>query len=87
MKLISATLVALSLFAGAAHARPVDSVFGDLGQTAPRSAFDQISDAAPRSVFDDIRATAPRSYFDALRESAPRSVDADAAPTHDLASE
>ena len=87
MKLISATIVALTLFAGAANARPAGSYFGDLSQTAPRSAFDQIGDAAPRSFFDDLNATAPRSYFDEQHDAAPRSAGSDSDVTQSLDSE
>ena len=58
--LISASILAVGLFAGAANAA---SVFDDINATAPRS-----------SVFEDINATAPRSkVFQDLQESAPRS--------------
>ena len=72
MRTIAATLVALSLIAGAAQASPVDRYFTDLGQTAPRSVFDDLNDSAPRSVFDSLRDSAPRSPFDALNDTAPR---------------
>lgn len=74
MKSIAATLVAMALFSGVASARPIDSVFTDLAQTAPRTVFDDIQDSAPRSVFDDIQDSAPRSVFDGIQDSAPRSV-------------
>lgn len=67
MKAIAASLVAIALFAGAANARPVDSVFTDISQTAPRSVFDDLKDSAPRSVFDDLKDSAPRSTGDATR--------------------
>lgn len=72
MKTIAATFVAIALFAGVASARPIDNVFTDLSQSAPRSVFDEINDSAPRSVFDDIRDSAPRSVFDGIQDSAPR---------------
>lgn len=74
MKTLAAALVAIGLFGSVASARPVDSVFTDLSQSAPRSVFDDINDSAPRSVFDDIRDSAPRSVFDGIQDSAPRSV-------------
>ncbi len=73
MKSIFATLLALGLITGAAHARSPQDIFKDLQQTAPKSLFDQIRDSAPRSIFDDIRDSAPRSIFDDIRDSAPRS--------------
>jgi hypothetical protein len=67
--LITASILALGLFAGTASARqPFDSI----ADSAPRSVFDEIRDTAPRSVFDEIRDTAPRSLFDEIRDSAPR---------------
>ena len=65
MKSIAATLLAVTLLAGAAEARPVDGYFTNLGQTAPRSVFDDLRDTAPRSVFDDLKDSAPRSAGDA----------------------
>ena len=70
MKTIAASLLALSLFAGAANA---GSVFADIDASAPRAPFDQIRDSAPRSPFDQIQSSAPRSSFDGIQESAPRS--------------
>ena len=86
MKSIAATLLAVTLLAGAAEARPVDGYFTNLGQTAPRSVFDDINDSAPRTVFDDLRDTAPRSVFDDLKNSAPRST-GDASTPLDLTGE
>ena len=80
MKLFAATLVAISLFAGAASARPVDSVFTDLGQSAPRSVFDDLNNSAPRSLFDGIGDTAPRSIFDDIQQSAPRAPSSGGSP-------
>ena len=76
MKISAATLVAIALLAGAsgANARPVDSVFTDLGTVAPRSYFDALRDSSPRSPFDALNETAPRSIFDDIRDSAPRST-------------
>lgn len=73
MKTLTASLVALSLFAGAAHARSIQDFFTDLNRTAPNSAFDTLQDSAPRSPFDQINDTAPRTVFDDIRDSAPRS--------------
>lgn len=75
MKVFSAALAALALFAGvtAADARSSSSVFTDLSRTAPRSVFDSLRDSAPRSPFDALNETAPRSIFDTIRDSAPRS--------------
>lgn len=86
MKTIAATLLAFTLLAGVAEARPAGSYFTDLGQTAPRSVFDDINDSAPRTVFDDLRDTAPRSVFDDLKDSAPRSA-GDASTPLDLTGE
>ena len=59
--LISASILAIGLFAGTANAAP--KVFDDINATAPRS-----------TVFEDINATAPRSsVFQDLQNSAPRS--------------
>ena len=72
--LISASILAIGLFAGTANA--ASSVFADLNATAPRSSvFEDINATAPRaSIFEDINATAPRSkVFQDLQESAPRS--------------
>jgi hypothetical protein len=74
MKTIAATLVAFALLSGAAAAGPIDNVFTDIAQTAPRSVFDDINASAPRSVFDGINDSAPRSVFDDLQKSAPRSA-------------
>ena len=61
--LISASILAVSLFAGSAQAADVSKVFSDLNATAPRA-----------SIFDDINATAPRSgLFDQINDTAPRS--------------
>jgi hypothetical protein len=58
--LISASILAIGLFAGTANAA---KVFDDINATAPRS-----------TVFEDINATAPRtSVFQDLQNSAPRS--------------
>ncbi len=59
--LISASILAIGLFAGTANAAP--KVFDDINATAPRSTvFDDINATAPRSnVFRDIQDTAPRS--------------------------
>jgi hypothetical protein len=59
--LISASILAIGLFAGTANAAP--KVFDDINATAPRSTvFDDINATAPRSnVFKDIQDTAPRS--------------------------
>ena len=86
MKSIAASLVAIALFSGVASARPVDSVFTDLAQTAPRTVFDDINDSAPKSVFDQINDSAPRSVFDGIQESAPRSGGNGSSPL-DLAGE
>lgn len=72
--LISASILAIGLFAGTANA--TSSVFTHLNATAPRSSvFDDINATAPRgSVFADINATAPRSsVFQDIQNSAPRS--------------
>jgi hypothetical protein len=72
--LISASILAIGLFAGTANAAP--KVFEDLNATAPRSSvFDDINATAPRgSVFADINATAPRSgVFQDIQDTAPRS--------------
>lgn len=81
MKLAAATLVALSLLAGAAQARTVDGYFTDLGRTAPRGVFETLNETAPRSLFDSLNETAPRSPFEEIRDSAPRSGGDGAAPT------
>ncbi len=59
--LISASILAIGLFAGTANAAP--KVFEDLNASAPRSTVvDDINATAPRSnVFKDIQDTAPRS--------------------------
>lgn len=72
MKTIATALVALGLFTGIANARPIDSIFTDLGRTAPRSVFDSVRDSAPRSPFDAIGDAAPRSIFDQIKDAAPR---------------
>ena len=72
--LISASILAIGLFAGTANA--ATTVFTDLNATAPRSTvFDDINATAPRcSIFDDINATAPRSnVFQDMQNTAPRS--------------
>jgi hypothetical protein len=72
--LISASILAIGLFAGTANA--ASSVFADLNATAPRSSvFEDINATAPRSsVFEDINATAPRSnVFQDIQDTAPRS--------------
>ena len=72
--LISASILAIGLFAGTANA--ASSVFADINATAPRSSvFEDLNATAPRtSIFEDINATAPRSkVFQDLQESAPRS--------------
>ncbi|MEZ5851326.1 MAG: hypothetical protein R3D68_11825 [Hyphomicrobiaceae bacterium] len=74
MKTIAATLLALGLAAGAANARPIDTVFTDLGESAPHSIWTDLNESAPRSPFVDLQESAPRSYFDDLQESAPRSA-------------
>jgi hypothetical protein len=73
--LISASIVAVSLFAGSAQAADVSKVFTDLNSTAPRSTvFDDINATAPRSgLFDDIRDTAPHGVFTDIQDIAPRS--------------
>ena len=70
MKTIAASILALSLLAGAANA---SSVFTDLNDSAPRAPFDQIQESAPRAPFDQINDSAPRSPFDGIQQSAPRS--------------
>lgn len=80
MKIIAATLVALSLLTGAAQARATGGYFGDLKDTAPRSVFDGIQESAPRSPFDGIRDSAPRSPFDEIQGSAPRAATGTDAP-------
>lgn len=71
MKTTIASLVALSLFAGAAAAG--SNPYTGIGDAAPRAPFEQIQDTAPRSPFDQIRDTAPRTVFDDIRDTAPRS--------------
>lgn len=56
--IIAASVIALGLFAGSAHA---SNVWTTLADAAPRSVFDQLQDTAPRSVFDQIGDAAPRS--------------------------
>ncbi len=74
MKSIAAALLALGLATGAAHARPIDGLFTDINESAPRSIWTDLNESAPRSPFVDLQESAPRSYFDELKESAPRSV-------------
>jgi hypothetical protein len=72
--LITASILALGLFAGTANAAP--AVFDDIAATAPKAgAFEDLNMVAPRSgVFGDLNATAPHSgVFGDLQESAPRS--------------
>ena len=69
MKTISASILALGLFAGVASAK---DIFTDINQTAPKGLFDQIRDSAPRSVWTDLNDSAPRSVFDDINSSAPR---------------
>jgi len=71
--LISASIIALGLFAGSAQAAqkdiftqldetaPLSATFEDLNQTAPHSSFSQIQDTAPRSdgVYGQVENTAP----------------------------
>ena len=71
MRTTFASLIALSLLAGAAIAgtnpyaglgdKALRSVVEDTRDSAPRSPFDQIQDTAPRTIFDDVRDTSPRS--------------------------
>jgi hypothetical protein len=70
--LISASILAIGLFASAANAAPV---FDDINATAPRSGtFADINATAPRGTFEDINATAPRSQvFTDIDRTAPRS--------------
>lgn len=75
MKTIAASLVALSLFAGVANARPASQIFVDIQKTAPRS------------IFDDIQASAPRSLFDQIQDSAPLSSDSTGSIRQDHAGE
>lgn len=75
MKTLAASLVALGLLAGVAHAAS-PAVFTDLGASAPRSAFGDLSDSAPLSPFADIQASAPRSassggFFTRLGHTSP----------------
>lgn len=72
MKSLIASILALGLVTGAAHAANPQDIFTDLQRTAPKSIFDQLQESAPRSIFDDLRDSAPRSVFDDLRDSAPR---------------
>lgn len=74
--LITATILSLGLFAGAANAADASrSVFMDISAAAPNSAtFQDLNASAPRSPFDEINATAPRStVFDDINKTAPRS--------------
>ena len=73
MKTIATAILALSVLAGAAHARNPQDIFTDIARTAPKSLFDTLAESAPRSLFDQIQDTAPRSIFDDIRDSAPRS--------------
>ncbi len=71
--LISASILAIGLFAGAANAAPV---FDDINATAPRAGtFEDLNTTAPRAgAFEDLNATAPRSgVFQDVKNSAPRS--------------
>jgi len=74
MKTIAAAFLALAVLTGTASARPIDNLFTDLEQSAPRSVFDDLGNSAPRSLFDDINSSAPHSVFDGVQDSAPRSV-------------
>jgi hypothetical protein len=76
MKTLLASLVALSLAAGAASAKAPQDIFADIARTAPKSVFDQLNETAPRSLFDQIRDSAPRSLFDDLRDVAPHDAKA-----------
>lgn len=69
--IISASIIALGLFAGAAQAAP--QTFTDLADTAPRSVFDDIQDTAPKTVFEELNETAPRSdgVYGTLEKTAP----------------
>ena len=62
--LISASIVALGLFAASAQAAPKNpqDIWTDLNETAPRS-----------GIFEDLNQTAPKSTFEQLNETAPRS--------------
>lgn len=75
--LISASLLLLGLFAGAAHAADISkSGFTGITGAVPSSAtFTDLATTAPRlSIFDDINATAPRStIFVDISRTAPRS--------------
>ncbi len=71
--LLTASIVALGLFAGAAQAAekpvftqigetaPLSATFEDLNQTAPRSNFDQLQDTAPHTgaIYGQVENTAP----------------------------
>jgi hypothetical protein len=59
--LISASIVAIGLFSGAAQAAQRD-VFTGINETAPLS-----------RTFEDLNQTAPKSNFEQLNETAPRS--------------
>ncbi|MFM9849491.1 MAG: hypothetical protein ACKVP3_20310 [Hyphomicrobiaceae bacterium] len=71
--LISASILAIGLFAGAANA--ASPVFDDINTTAPRSGtFEDLKATAPRGTFEDINATAPRAgVFNDINRVAPRS--------------
>jgi hypothetical protein len=70
--LISASILAIGLFAGAANA--ASPVFEDINATAPRGTFEDLNATAPRGTFEDIDATAPRAgVFKDIDRVAPRS--------------
>lgn len=71
--LISASILALGLFAGAAQAAPKD-VFTQINETAPRAGtFQDLNNTAPKSVFEQLNETAPRSdgVYGDLEKNAP----------------
>jgi hypothetical protein len=73
MKTLTATILALGLFAGAAQAAS-QGVFTQIDQTAPRAGtFEDLSRTAPRGgTFQDLNDTAPRAgTFEDLKDTAP----------------
>lgn len=70
--LISASIIALSLFATSAQAAPKD-IWTEINETAPRSTFDDSNRTAPKSTFEQLNDIAPRSdgVYGDLEKTAP----------------
>ncbi len=71
--LLSASILALGLFATSAQAAEKD-IFTDINQTAPLAGtFDDLNQTAPRSPYASLNDTAPRSggLYEDLQDTAP----------------